>query len=756
MSESQSHETINRGKYAAPNASAAPGRGSAGGAPPAPGAAVTGERAGAAAGSASTAIAEPPSSAPSGSSARPPYPRTPRGDVVDRHHGEAVPDPYRWLEDAASPQTAAWVAAQNELTESCLAAVPAREEIRARLAETWNYPKLGVPFERGGLWFCSRNRGLQNQPVFYVMDAPDDEGRALIDPNALSADGTIAVGAISVSPDGSQVAYATASSGSDWLTWRVRDVASGDDFGEAIEWSKSEVADWAKDGSGFYYGALPSPGPGGEYRDAGGKRVFFHRPGTPAGEDEVIFDPAGEPMFPDFAVSTDGRYLILTLDRGIGPGGEVRVLDLARKDTGWRVLVPDGDTLAEVVATRDDTFFLLTDHEAGRRRIMAVGLANPARGHWREVVPAADDTLLEAHFFGGRLVCHYLRDGCSRLRVFELDGTFVRDIPVPDLVTLAGNAVRHELITGSPESDIVHFEVVSFTASASLYRHDLGTGQTTLVRGPAAALDPDAYVTERVSVTSADGTVLPMFLTRRRDLPRDGGARVLLYGYGGVGASTTPGFHPAWALWVERGGLLAVACLRGGGEYGRAWHDAGKLACKQNVFDDFCACARWLAGSGWSRPGRIAINGGSNGGLLVGACLTQHPELFGAAVSDVGVLDMLRYHRFTVGWLWKTEYGDPDDPEQYRWLRAYSPLHNVRPANYPPTMLTTGDHDDRVVPAHSYKFAAALQAAQRAGAPILLRVETGAGHGGGKPTVKAIAEAADRLTFYEYALGPTA
>jgi len=729
MSESQIHETINRSKHPVPNGGAAAGRG---GAAPAP------------------KLGGPPGSG------HPPYPHTPRGDVVDRYHGEAVPDPYRWLEDAASPQTAAWVAAQNELTESCLAAVPAREEIRARLAQTWNYPKSGVPFERGGRWFCSRNRGLQNQPVFYVMDAPDDEGRPLIDPNALSADGTIAVGAISVSPDGSRVAYATAASGSDWLTWRVRDVASGADFDEAIEWSKSEVADWAKDGSGFYYGALPAPGPGGEYRDAGGKRVFFHRPGTRPGEDEVIFDPAGEPLFPDFAVSTDGRYLILTLDHGIGPGGEVRVLDLDRKDAGWRVLVPDGDTLAEVVATRDDTFYVLTDHEAGRRRIVAVDVANPGRAHWREVVPAADDTLLEAHFFGGRLVCHYLHDACSRLRVFELDGTFARDIPLPDLVTLAGNAVRHELITGSPRSDIVYFEVVSFTASASLYRHDLGTGQTTLVRGPAAALDPDVYVTERVSVTSADGTALPMFLTRRRDLPRDGEAKVLLYGYGGVGASTTPAFHPAWALWVERGGLLAVASLRGGGEYGRAWHDAGKLAAKQNVFDDFCACARWLAASGWSRAGRIAINGGSNGGLLVGACLTQHPELFGAAVSDVGVLDMLRYHRFTVGWLWRTEYGDPDDPGQYRWLRGYSPLHNVRPSSYPPTMLTTGDHDDRVVPAHSYKFAAALQAAQRADAPILLRVETGAGHGGGKPTAKAIAETADRLAFYEYALGPSA
>jgi prolyl oligopeptidase len=313
--------------------------------------------------------------------------------------------------------------------------------------------------------------------------------------------------------------------------------------------------------------------------------------------------------------------------------------------------------------------------------------------------------------------------------------------------------VRHELITGTPDSDIVHFEVVSFTESGRVYRHDLRSGQTTLVHAAAASLDPAAFVTERAEVTSADGTMLPLFLTRRRDLPRRGDVPVLLHGYGGVGACTTPSFSAVWAVWLERGGMLAVASLRGGGEYGRAWHDAGKLANKQNVFDDFCACARWLASSGWSRADRIAINGGSNGGLLVGACLTQHPELFGAAVADVGVFDMLRFHRFTVGRLWKDEYGDPEDPEQYRWLRRYSPLHNVRPRDYPATLLTTGDHDDRVVPGHSFKFAAALQEAQRADAPICLRVDASAGHGRGKPTAKAIAEAADRLAFIEGALG---
>ena len=681
---------------------------------------------------------------------------TRRGDHVDDYHGEAVADPYRWLEDSDSVEVGSWVTAQNEVTESWLAGVAARPAIRARLTERWDYPRFGVPFERAGRWFQARNSGLQNQPVLYVMDAPDAAGRTLLDPNAVAADGTVAVAATCVSPDGSKLAYAASRSGSDWLTWRVKDVASGTDLDDVLEWSKDSSAQWRADSSGFYYGAMTPPRRGREHLDVGEKRIFFHRTGTAQLDDEVVFAPGEDELFPRAAVSADGRYLILTLKGGIGPGGEVRVLDLDRQEAGFQVLVPACDAIAEVVANAAGTFYVLTDDAADQRRIVAIDLDRPGRPHWREVVPAAAETLLEAHFFGGRLVCHYLRDACSLLRVFELDGTFVRDIPLPGMVTLGGSQAEHELIEGTPDSDLIHFEVVSFTESASLWSHDLRTGETALVRAAASALDPREFVTERVMVTSADGTELPMFLTRRRDLPRQGDVPVLLHGYGGVGVSITPSFSVPWTVWLERGGMLAVASLRGGGEYGRAWHEAGRRANKQNVFDDFCACARWLAASGWSRPARIAINGGSNGGLLVGACLTQHPELFGAAVADVGVLDMLRYHRFTVAWLWKTEYGDPDDPAQYPWLRRYSPLHNVRPQRYPPTMITTADHDDRVVPAHSYKFAAALQAAQQADAPILLRVGIGTGHSSGKPTAKAIAEAADRLAFLDRALAVTA
>lgn len=677
-----------------------------------------------------------------------------RADNVDDYHGEAVPDPYRWLEDSADAETKSWVSAQNQLTEALLAKVPTREAIRSRLTELWDYARFGVPFERGGRWFQTRNAGLQDQPVVYIMDTPDEEGRALLDPNVLSADGTVAVGAISVSPDGTKMAYATSASGSDWLTWHVTEVASGADLGDALEWSKSPAAEWRKDSSGFYYAAMEPPRPGREYQETSReKRIFFHRTGTSQQDDELVFDPEDAALSPEVTLSADGRYLILSLSRGIGPGGELRVLDLENRKLGYRLLVPACDAMAAVVASEGSTFYVLTDDTADRRRIVAIDLDHPERSRWREIIPAASDTLLEAHFFGNRIVCHYLRDACSLLRVFELDGTFVRDIPLPAMTTLAGSPIEHEAIEGTAGSDLVHFEVVSFTESASLWSHDLRSGKTVLVRAASVSLDPAEFVTERVAVTSPDGTTVPMFLTRRRDLARSGEVPALLYGYGGVGVSITPSFSVPWAVWLERGGILAVASLRGGGEYGRAWHEAGRRANKQNVFDDFCACARWLANSGWSRGDRIAINGGSNGGLLVGGSLTQHPELFGAAIADVGVFDMLRYHRFTVGRVWKTEYGDPEDATEYKWLRRYSPLHNVRPGRYPPTLLTTGDHDDRVVPGHSYKFAAALQAAQRADAPVLLRVDTGAGHGGGKPTTKSIAEAADRLAFLEAALG---
>jgi prolyl oligopeptidase len=675
------------------------------------------------------------------------YPPAERSCVVEALHGVEVADPYRWLEDIDTPKAAAWVAEQNALTEKVLAGVSSRDVFSERLSQLWALPASGVPFRRGSRWFQRRSAGLAAQPdALYVMEEPGGDGRVLLDPSTLSADGTTAVAAASVSPDGSLLAYAMRDARADWLAWRVREVGSGQDLAEVVD--QSYGAEWRPDSSGFYYTRATAAGrEATQVSDA----VLFHRVGSSQDSDELVLMLDDSGQWPEIAISADGSYLIVSLSRGLGSGEELRVLELAMPERGWRLLMPQGQRRHVVAGAQDGVFYLLTDDGADRCRIIAVNVADPRRENWREVVPEADDTLMEAHFFGGRLVCHYLRHACSLLRVYRLDGTPEQDITMPAMSTLSGRIDRHEAIEGTADSGIVHFQAESYTAGPSLWRHDLDTGETTMTSRPAFSLGP-GYITERVFVEAADGTRLPLFLTRRRDVTPDGTARVLLYGYGGVGIAITPHFSPTWAAWVERGGTLAVASLRGGGEYGRSWYEAGRLARKQQTFDDFCACARWLARSGWSSPDRIAISGGSNGGLLVGACLTQHPELFGAAVANVGVFDMLRFHRFTDGWTWKTEYGDPEDPDQFNWLRSYSPLHNVRPASYPATLLTTGEHDHIVVPGHSLKFAATLQAAQTTSAPILLRVDTAAGHGHGKPTGKAIAEAADCLAFIDAAL----
>lgn len=690
----------------------------------------------------------------------PSYPSTAMDPDTDNYHGEFVRDPYRWLENTSAPRTRAWIAAQNELTQSILAQSADRPELADALTKLVDYPRYGVPFARGERWFQFRNPGLANQSVLYALEsAADNDGRPLLDPNAMSADGTVAVTGVQLSDDGRLLAYATSGAGSDWQTWRVRDVATGADLDDVIEWTKFTMTAWRKDGSGFYYGAPDRPAedgePGSEYLAADGlHRIYFHRLGTRQGDDDVVFERPDRPTWLPFAqVSDDGRYLIVSVSAGTAPQSQLHVLDLTEPAATMRPLVADFESIADVVTTIGDEFFLVTDFHAERKRLVSVDVSRPARQHWREIVAEADDTLLAAYYFGGRFVCHYLRDARSVLRVHDVSGAFLWEMPLPAYSSLADGVKFGPGIAGRPESDLMHVGVVSFTESGSLWSHRLDSGETELIRSSAAAIEPAEFVTEQVWATSADGTVVPMFLARRVGVEPTGDVPVLLYGYGGFDIPVTPSFSVLMACWLNQGGMLAVASLRGGGEYGRAWHDAGRLAAKQNVFDDFCACARWLASSGWSRADRTAIFGGSNGGLLVGACLTQHPELFGACVASVGVFDMLRFHKFTVGRAWIADYGDPDDPEQYQWLRDYSPLHNVRPGQrYPATLLLTGDHDDRVVPGHSFKFAAALQAAQGGEAPVLIRIETSAGHGLGKPTSKVIAESADMLAFLRLAL----
>jgi prolyl oligopeptidase len=678
-----------------------------------------------------------------------------RGDQVDDYHGELVADPYRWLEDTNAPETRAWTAAENELTEAWLARVPAREEIARRLTELWDYPRVQTPFERAGRWFQLRNTGLQNQDVFYVMESAEAPGRVLLDPNELSADGTVSLTAHAVSDDGQLVAYATSRAGSDWMTWRVRDTSTGEDRADVVEWSKYSGASWLKDGSGFFYGAVDPPEPGAEYLDAAGlHRLRLHRLGTEQGVDELVFEAPQEPEWLASAeVSHDGRFVVISIGKGTAPETQLRVLDRQAPELGLQPVISDFAAKAGYITNLGETFYLLTDDGAERQRVVAAELANPGREHWREIIPESTALLLAVHHCGGRLVCHYLQDACSQLVVFDLEGTHDHDVPVPPVSSLLA-------VEGTPASATLHYQVASFTDSGSVWQHDLDRGESRLVTPPGARIDPRSMVSEQVFVTADDGVSIPMFITRRADLEPDGDAPVLLYGYGGFDISMTPSFSVSRVTFIERGGVLAVAALRGGGEYGRAWHQAGILDRKQRVFDDFADCARWLSTSGWTRPERIAIQGGSNGGLLVGASCTQHPELFGAAVAQVGVLDMLRFHRFTIGWAWKSDYGDPDLPEQYPALRAYSPLHNIEPGRrYPPILITTGDHDDRVVPGHSFKFAATLQAAAAAAAggeasaepsaPVLLRTETSAGHGHGLPTSKAIAGATDVLAFLE-------
>jgi prolyl oligopeptidase len=676
----------------------------------------------------------------------PMYPPAPRTDVVDVLHGVAVPDPFRHLEDASDPATQKWVEDQNALTARRISAIPEWPDIRSRIEELWDYPKQGVPFERGGRWFQTRNSGLQAQGVLFVTAGPSDEGRILVDPNTFSKDGTVSLTGLGVSPDGTRLAWATSQGGSDWMTWRVRNVDTGSDQPDLLEWSKFSSAAWS--GDGFFYTCLEPPEAGEELTASVQlPRVAYHQLGAPQAADRVEFLAPDEPdWIPNAETTDDGRYLVITVTRGTGTETLVLVRDLSDQSSQ---LVELNDRFAardEVIEHRGDgAFYVLTDRRAERGRVVLARVGvEPA--DWPDIVPEAGDTLLAAHYFGGHLVCHYLHDAQSVLRVFESDGTPVGTIDI------AGPASVVE-ISGRPGSPTVHFQLMSYVQSGAIWVHRLDDRTTSVVSPSAARFDPSGFITEQVFVDSSDGTRIPLFITRAAQLRADGDRPVLLYGYGGFNIPLTPTFSVTFASWLDRGGLLAVANLRGGGEYGRAWHEAGRLAHKQNVFDDFAACARWLGHSGWSRPSRIAVMGGSNGGLLVGATITQHPELVGAALAEVGVMDMLRFHLFTIGWAWKSDYGDPDDPEQFAWLRAYSPLHNVRDATcYPATLIMTGDHDDRVVPAHSLKFAARMQEAQSCARPVLLRVTTSGGHGAGKPTAMLIDEAADRLAFLEDAL----
>jgi prolyl oligopeptidase len=662
-------------------------------------------------------------------------------DVVDDYHGTKVADPYRWLEDPDSERTRAWIAAQNRTTRAFLDAIPEHAAIRARLEELWNYARWSAPVNKGGRYFFSRNDGLQAQPVLYVSASLDAEARVLLDPNTLSKDGTVALGDVIPSEDGKLLAYEVADAGSDWTTIRVRDVETGRDLEDVVPWVKFSRCAWAPDGSGFYYSTYPVHDTTGRIQLLN-QRMLFHRLGTKVDADALVCAREDHPDWGFQAdVARDGELLVVTAWQGTERKNRVFLRDLRAPDAKVVAFLDDFDAQYVFLAKKGSLLYFRTDLDAPRGRVIAIDLAHPERASWRTIVPEAKDTLENAVAAGGRILCSYLADARSELRLLALDGGEPVTVALPGLGSVAE-------IRGDEDDPEAFVTYSSFTSPASVWRVEAATGKAVTVFAPKVAFDPADYATEQVFYTSRDGTRIPMFVTRRKDLRPSPQTPALLYGYGGFDIPMKPDFSPANLVWMERGGIYAVACLRGGGEYGREWHESGTKERKQNVFDDCIAAAEFLVANGWTSSRKLALSGRSNGGLLVGACLTQRPDLFGAALPGVGVLDMLRYHRFTIGWAWASDYGTSDDAAAFRYLLNYSPLHRVKEGvAYPPTLITTGDHDDRVVPAHSFKFAAALQAAQAGEAPVLIRIETRAGHGAGKPTSMKIDEVADEWAF---------
>ncbi|HET6372764.1 MAG TPA: prolyl oligopeptidase family serine peptidase [Candidatus Polarisedimenticolia bacterium] len=677
------------------------------------------------------------------------YPKAARVDTQDDYHGTKVSDPYRWLEDVDSDQTKAWVTAENEVTFAYLASIPGREKIRSRMTKLWDYERYGTPFKMGGRYFFTKNDGLQNQSVLYTTETLEGQPKMLLDPNKLSADGTVALSGLSISEDGNLMAYSLSSSGSDWQVWKVRDVATGADRSDELNWVKFSGASWSIDGTGFFYSRYDQPAEGKEMTGANyNHKLYYHRLGAPQSDDLLVYQrPDHKDWLFGGSVTEDGRYLIINVSEGTDPKNRLFYKDLSQKDAPVVELLNDFDASYNFIGNEGPVFWFHTDLKAPRGRVIAIDTTSPARERWKELVPERAETLTNVALINNIFVASYLKDARSQVELFRLDGSSAGELALPGLGSVTG-------FTGKRKDKETFYTYTSFTTPGTVYHYDLASGRGSVFKSPKVDFDPSAYETKQIFYKSKDGTRVPMFITHKKGLKLDGNNPTYLYGYGGFNISMTPGFSVTNLVWMEMGGVYAMANLRGGGEYGEDWHKAGTKLTKQNVFDDFIAAAEWLIANKYTSTPRLAIGGGSNGGLLVGACITQRPDLFGAALPAVGVMDMLRFHKFTIGWAWVSDYGSSDNPEEFKALRAYSPLHNLKPGvSYPATLVTTADHDDRVVPGHSFKFAAALQAAQAGSAPTLIRIETKAGHGAGKPTSKIIEEAADRWAFLVRTLG---
>ncbi len=684
------------------------------------------------------------------------YPPTRRVAHVDTYHGTKVEDPYRWLEDDVrhSPEVAGWVKVENQLTESYLAAIPERETIHRRLTDLWNFAQYSPYMKEGGRYFFFKNDGLQNQPVLYVAESLEAEPRVLIDPNTWSKDGTIALGEMGFSDDGKYLAYSRSEAGSDWSTWHVLEIATGRQLPDELKWTKFSNASWTKDDKGFFYSRYEQPKPGAEFQSLNfNHKLFYHRIGTPQEADVLVYY---RPEHPDWQyegeVSEDGRYLVISIVVGTDARQRIVVRDLTEPYAMPFEVIDNFEHEFTFLGSEGPRLFFKTDVDAPRRRVIAIDLRAAKQKDWQEIIPQAENTLTDVSLVGNRFIALYLQDASTEVKLFSLAGKFVQDVQLPGIGTAAGfTGKRHD---GKRTDKETFYSFSSLATPPSIYRLDLATGKSRLIRRAEAKFDPDRYEVQRVFYKSKDGTRVPMFIAHRKGLKLDGGNPTLLYGYGGFNIAVPPMFSISRALWMEMGGVYAQANIRGGCEYGEAWHQAGTKLKKQNVFDDFITAAEWLIANKYTRSEKLAVQGGSNGGLLVGAVMTQRPDLFGACLPAVGVMDMLRFHKFTEGRTWVDDYGSSDDPEQFKALLAYSPYHNIRPGTcYPATLVTTADTDDRVVPGHSFKFAAALQRAQSCDKPVLILITVRAGHGGGKPTSKKIAETADLWAFLVKNLG---
>jgi len=677
------------------------------------------------------------------------YPETTKEDTVDDYHGTKIADPYRWLENSDSPETIAWIKKENAISLPYLEKLPSRGDFQERLTKLLKFERYSPPYWEGGRYIYDKNDGLQNQNVIYTVKTLSDAPEVVLDPNKLAADGTISVGVTALSSDGKFFAYGLESSGSDWNEIHVRDLETSRELPDLVRWVKFSGISWTNDNLGFFYTRYPAPSSasGQKLESLRNPKIYYHRLGDSQDKDQLIYQRPDHPEWLlNASIPKNGRYLIITASENTVPKNAVYVMNLGdpdhpKMDSPLRPVFAQLDAQYEAFSVVGDRLLLRTDKNAPKYKVIAVDLSHLDQPVADDVIAESKDLLEEVELVGGKLVLNYLVDAKNQLKIASIDGKTETDVPLPTLGSVGA-------LSGDQDRPELFYSFNSFVFPAAIYRYDVSTGKNEVFRKPSVPISSDDYETEQIFYSSKDGTRVPMFIVHRKGIKLDGANPVLLAGYGGFNISQKPGFSYSYFSWVEKGGVLAQPNLRGGGEYGEDWHHAGTKERKQNVFDDFIAAAETLIAQKYTSPKHLGILGGSNGGLLIGACLTQRPDLFGAAVPAVGVLDMLRYQKFTIGSAWISDYGSSDNPEDFKYLIKYSPLHNVHPGTcYPPTLITTADHDDRVVPGHSFKFAATLQAAQSCDQPVLIRVDTKAGHGGGKPIAKIIEERADQLAF---------